>query len=172
MGTDLSGADARPTAGVPVPGVVATAAARRRVEPGAVLAWASVAPAVVVVGWLLVAFPLGLAGRATPLLAVPAAVPAIGLLLVAARRLPPVPATTWGPVVGSLGVAAGFTALSAAFAGGHVVLRRDSAVYALVTRWVADTGTLVAPAQAGPHRPARPGGRGRRARGSTRPATR
>ena len=44
----------------------------RRVDPGMVLAVASVAPALAFAAWLLATYPLAYAGHATPLLAVPA----------------------------------------------------------------------------------------------------
>jgi hypothetical protein len=147
VGLDLTPAAPAPEWS-PDPGAGAPVRRRRGPRPGAVLAWASVAPALAVTGWLLTAYPLALAGHATPLLAVPAAVPVIGLLLVAARRLPAVPETPWWPVLGSLAVAAVFAAYTAAHSSGHVVLRRDSAVYALLARWIADSGSLVVPSHA------------------------
>src|SRR5512133_2050854 len=45
---------------------------RQRVDPGRVLAVASVAPALAAAAWLLGTYPLAYAGHATPLLAVPA----------------------------------------------------------------------------------------------------
>ncbi len=121
--------------------------ARRRPDPGRVLAVASVAPALAVAGWLLSAYPLAVAGQATPLFVLPAGAALIALVLVAARRLPALPDTPWWSVLGTGVVAAGFTAYTAAHAAGHVVLRRDSAVYALLGRWIADTGRLTIPAQ-------------------------
>jgi hypothetical protein len=112
-----------------------------------VLAWASVGPALAVAGWLVAVYPLAYAGHATPLLALLAAVPVIGLVLVTARRLPPVPGATWGPVLGSLAVAAAFTGYTLAHSSGHVVLRRDPAVYALLARWIAESGALLMPGQ-------------------------
>ncbi|HST63556.1 MAG TPA: hypothetical protein VLM05_00065 [Mycobacteriales bacterium] len=119
----------------------------RRVDPGRVLAVASVVPALVAAGWLLVAYPLALAGHARPWIAVPLAVVAVAALLAAVRRLPALPDTPWWPVLSTGAIAAAFTAYAAAHAGGHVVLRRDSAVYALFARWIADTGGFVIPAQ-------------------------
>src|SRR6266566_4316195 len=64
---------AGPAEAVPAPEAAQPRPARRRLDPGAVLAWASVGPALVVAGWLLAAYPLALAGRATPGVAVPVA---------------------------------------------------------------------------------------------------
>jgi hypothetical protein len=114
--------------------------------PGQVLAWASVGPALAVAGWLVAAYPLAYAGQATPARALLVAVPVVALVFLLARRLPPVPGATWWPVVASLGVAAAFTAYTLAHASGHVVLRRDPAVYALLARWIADSGALLVPA--------------------------
>ncbi|HYT09026.1 MAG TPA: hypothetical protein VEL73_00020, partial [Mycobacteriales bacterium] len=145
MGLDLS-SPAGPAEAVPAPEAAQPRPARRRLDPGAVLAWASVGPALVVAGWLLAAYPLALAGRATPGVAVPVAALVVALLLAAARRLPPVAHTPWWSALATLGVAAGFAAFTAVHASGHVVLRRDSAVYALLARWIAHSGTLTVPA--------------------------
>ncbi|HZB48633.1 MAG TPA: hypothetical protein VE547_06020, partial [Mycobacteriales bacterium] len=145
MGLDLSPLAAAPES-VPEPGGSPPPRARRWPGPGAVLAWASVGPALVVAGWLVAAYPLAYAGRATPALALLAAVPVVALMISAARRLPPVPGATWGPVLGTLAVAAAFVAYTLAHSAGHVVLRRDPAVYALLGRWIADSGGLLMPA--------------------------
>jgi hypothetical protein len=50
-------------------------------------------------------------------------------------------------VLGTGAVALGFTVFTGVLASGHVVLRRDSAVYALFGRWIADSGGLAIPAQ-------------------------
>jgi hypothetical protein len=139
--------DITPVVAVAAPGPAPGKPAVRRVDPGRVLALASVAPALVAAGWLLAAYPLALAGHATPLLVVPAAAVVVGLLLVGARRLPALPDTPWWPVLSTAAVAVAFTAYTAAHAAGHVVLRRDSGVYALFARWIADSGGLRIPAQ-------------------------
>jgi hypothetical protein len=118
-----------------------------RVDPGMVLAVASVAPALAVAAWLLATYPLAYAGYATPLLAVPAFAVVAGLVWLAARRLPSVPDTPWWSVLGTGAVALGFAVFTGVFASGHVVLRRDSAVYALFGRWIADSDGLTIPAQ-------------------------
>lgn len=143
MGVDLSPAAPAPAA-LPAPGPDRAVRGRRSV-PGTILAWASVAPGLVLTGWLVAAYPLARVSLVTPLVAVPAAMAAIALLLVLARRLPAVPDTPWWSVVATLGVGVAFTAYTAAHASGHVVLRRDSAVYALLARWIADTGGLALP---------------------------
>jgi hypothetical protein len=120
---------------------------RRRIDPGRVLAVASVAPALVVAGWLLAAYPLALAGHARPLTALPVAAVVVAALLAATRWVPALPDTPWWPVLSTGAVAAAFTAYTAAHAAGHVVLRRDSGVYALFARWIADTGGFAIPAQ-------------------------
>jgi hypothetical protein len=119
---------------------------RRRADPGTVLALASTAPALLVGTWLLVAYPLALRGHATPLVALPPFLLVAVGVLAATRRLPAVAGTPWWSVLATGAVAAGFTAFTAAHAAGHVVLRRDSAVYALLARWLADTGGLRIPA--------------------------
>ena len=108
---------------------------------------ASVAPALAAAAWLLATYPLAYAGHATPLLALPAFAAVAGLVWLAARRLPAVPDTPWWSVLGTGAVAVGFAVFTGVFASGHVVLRRDSAVYALFGRWIADTGGLSIPAQ-------------------------
>ena len=143
MGVDLTR-----VAPVVRPGPGPDPTGRRRPDPGRVLAVASVAPALVLAAWLLAAYPLALAGRATPLLAVPAALVVAGLLLAPVlRRLPAMPDTPWWSVAATGAIAAGFGVFTAAHAAGHVVLRRDSAVYALFARWIADTGGLRIPAR-------------------------
>lgn len=139
MGVDITVV----AAPLPAPGE----ARNRRIDPGRVLAVASVAPALLVAGWLLAAYPLALAGHARPLLALPAALIAVVGLIAAARRLPALPDTPCWPVLSTGVVAAAFTVYTAAHAGGHVVLRRDSGVYALFARWIADTGGFRIPAQ-------------------------
>ena len=143
MGVDITPvapvADASAAPGEPPPS--------RRVDPGMVLAVASVAPALAVAAWLLATYPLAYAGHATPLLAVPAFAAVGTLVWLAARRLPAVPDTPWWSVLGTGAVALGFTVFTGVLASGHVVLRRDSAVYALFGRWIADSGGLAIPAQ-------------------------
>jgi hypothetical protein len=119
----------------------------RRVDPGLVLSVAAVAPALAIAAWLLAAYPLAYAGHATPLLVLPAFAVVAALVWRAARRLAPVPDTSWWPVLGTGAVAVVFAGLNGVLASGHVVLRRDSAVYALLGRWIADTGGLTIPAQ-------------------------
>ena len=139
MGLDLS-----PVA--PAPGS-APAAGRSRATAGGVLAWLSVGPALVVAGWLLATYPLAVGGAFRPWSALPLGVLAAVLLVRLGRRLPAVEDAPWWPVWTTLGIAAGFGALTAAHASGHVVLRRDSAVYALLGRWLADSGGLYVPAR-------------------------
>ncbi|HEY7100458.1 MAG TPA: hypothetical protein VH573_02335 [Mycobacteriales bacterium] len=119
----------------------------RRLDPGMVLSVASVAPALAVAAWLLATYPLAYAGHATPLLALPAFAVVAALVWLAARRLPAVPDTPWWSVLGTGAIAVGFAVFTGVFASGHVVLRRDSAVYALFGRWIADSGGLRIPAQ-------------------------
>lgn len=141
MGIDLS-----PVTPVTEPGP-APGAVRARLDPGSVLAWVSVGPALVFAGWLLATYPLAVAGWFTAAAAIPAGLLAAALLVRAARRLPALPDTPWWSVLATVAVAAGFGAFTAAHAAGHVVLRRDSAIYALLGRWLADTGGLRIPAR-------------------------
>jgi hypothetical protein len=119
----------------------------RRLDPGRVLAVASVAPALAAAAWLLATYPLAYAGHATPLLALAAFAVVAVLVWLSARRLPTIPDTPWWSVLGTGAVAVGFAVFTGVLASGHVVLRRDSAVYALFGRWIADTGGLRIPAQ-------------------------
>jgi uncharacterized protein (DUF697 family) len=111
-----------------------------------VLAWASVAPVLAITGWLLVAYPLARLGLATPLLAGPAMLLALAAVVAAARRLPAIEDAPWWSVLATLGVSAAFVAYTAAHSSGHVVLRRDSAVYALLAHWIANRGGVAIPA--------------------------
>jgi hypothetical protein len=142
------GVDITPVAPVadasPAPGPLPR---RRRLDPGQVLAVASVGPALAAGAWLLATYPLAYAGLATPLVALPAFAVVAVLVWLAARRLPPVPDTPWWSVLATGAVALGFAVFTGVFASGQVVLRRDSAVYALFGRWIADTGGLRIPAQ-------------------------
>jgi hypothetical protein len=147
VGLELSPLAAAPESAPEPGGLSRRSRASRWPGPGAVLAWASVGPALVVAGWLAAVYPLAYAGRATPALALLAAAPAVALVLVAARRLPPVPGATWGPVLGTLAVAVAFTGYTLAHSAGHLVLRRDPAVYGLLARWIADSGALLVPAR-------------------------
>ena len=119
----------------------------RRVDPGMVLSVASVAPALAFAAWMLATYPLAYIGQATPLLALPAFAVVAVLVRLAARRLPAVPDTPWWSVLGTGVVAVGFAVFTGVYASGHVVLRRDSAVYVLFGRWIADNGGLTIPAQ-------------------------
>jgi hypothetical protein len=125
----------------------APGSARVRVDPGAVLAWVSAGPALASAGWLVATYPLAVGGIFTPLLAGTAGILAAALLVVAARRLPAVEDTPWWSVAATLAVATAFGLFTAAHAAGHVILRRDSAVYALLGRWLSDTGGLYIPAR-------------------------
>jgi hypothetical protein len=142
------GVDITPVAPVADPSIAPGRLPRpRRLDPGQVLAVASVAPALAVAAWLLATYPLAYAGQATPLLALPAFAAVAVLVWRAARRLPAVPDTPWWSVLGTGAVALGFAVFTGVFASGHIVLRRDSAVYALFGRWIADSGGLTIPAQ-------------------------
>jgi hypothetical protein len=111
-----------------------------------VLAWAGVAPPIVLVGWLLASYPLLRAGVAGPAVAVPLALVIIALLLRTLRGLPRIPGTPAWAVWSTLAVVVGFVTLAAATHAEHVVVRRDAGVYALTARWLADHGSLTIPA--------------------------
>ncbi|RVX47428.1 dolichyl-phosphate-mannose-protein mannosyltransferase [Nonomuraea polychroma] len=112
-------------------------------RPGRVLAALSVAPALAVTGWLLAGLPLLLLGRFTPLPALLLGVPAAALLCWAgARRIGRVAeATTW-QVAGVVAVAVASVVFNAVMHSEQLIVRRDPAVYAQYTAWIAGHGAL------------------------------
>ena len=116
--------------------------------PELTLARLTVAPALIVVAWLVVALPLLLAGAFTigPALALFVPVLAITLFLgfrgtrrdshLAAR-----PASWWA-VAGVLIVAVAFMALQLAMCSEQIVVRRDPATYVQFANWLTDNSRL------------------------------
>ncbi|MEN3362397.1 MAG: hypothetical protein V7637_6379 [Mycobacteriales bacterium] len=120
-------------------------------------------PALLVGGWLVAAYPLARAGHATPLPTMLLATAVIGGLLLAARRLPPIPDTPMWTVLATVGVSVAFGLISAARHAEPVVLRRDPGVYLITTHWLAShgglatTGGLIGGGAPGPITAASPG---------------
>ncbi|GAA4914262.1 hypothetical protein [Streptomonospora salina] len=118
---------------------------------------ATAAPAVVLAAWLVVAFPLLVAGVLTPLTGALLGIPAVaaGAVLV----LGPVPALAgaasggarlpWWPLVLTAAVAAAFAAVQLGYHSEILVVRRDPASYAQFTAWIAQNGHLPIPQQRG-----------------------
>ena len=132
---------------VPAPAPVLGENVQTDRRAGLVLAWASCGPALLLVGFLVVAYPLALGGVAHPLPVLLLAVPVAAALVGLARRLPAIPDTPRWATVTTLGLTVLFAALAGATHSEHVVVRRDPAVYALTAHWIAGHGSLRIPAE-------------------------
>lgn len=114
------------------------------------LARLSLAPALLVVAWLLVSLPLLLAGSYTigPALAlfvpVAAAVVAVGCRGAVRAAAPPAPGRylTWWPAAGVLLVSTAFLLLQLKFNSEQIIVRRDPATYAQFATWLNEHGRL------------------------------
>ncbi|GAA2733587.1 hypothetical protein [Actinocorallia aurantiaca] len=114
------------------------------------LARLSLAPALLVVSWLLVSLPLLLAGSYTigPALAlfvpVAVAVVAVGCRGAVRASAPPAPGRylTWWPAAGVLLVSAAFLLLQLKFNSEQIIVRRDPATYAQFAAWLNEHGRL------------------------------
>ncbi len=121
--------------------------------PARLLAIGSVLPAVVVAAWVLAALPLLLLHvyRPAPALVLGLAVaalfarPALRAANARAVAMGPVP---WWVVVGVLAVVVGFGVLAFQTSAQDLLVRRDPGSYALNAAWLADHGTIQAPAHA------------------------
>ncbi|MFD0803960.1 hypothetical protein ACFQZU_21945, partial [Streptomonospora algeriensis] len=115
------------------------------------------APAVVLAAWLLVAFPLLVAGALTPLTGALLGIPAVaaGMLWIV-RLVPGLPekagsgaALPWWPFALTAAIAAAFAAVQLGYHSEILVVRRDPASYAQFTAWIAQHGDLPIPQQRG-----------------------
>ncbi len=116
--------------------------------PALTLARLTVAPALIVMAWLIVALPLTMAGSFTIGPALALFVPALTVLLYlgfrgtrrdvywAAR-----PASWWS-VIGVVGVTIAFLVLQLAMCSEQIVVRRDPATYVQFANWLTDHGGL------------------------------
>lgn len=118
-------------------------------DAGVWLARLTLAPALLLVSWLVVALPLLLAGVFTPvpafLLFVPVAAVVLGFGLRSARGPARPPAEHWGSwwtVAGLLAVAAAFCATQLLTCSEQIVVRRDPASYFNFATWLARHGSL------------------------------
>lgn len=111
-------------------------APRRSVTASRVLAIGSVLPALVAIGWLVVAVPLAATGQFHPVLVFPLAVLAaavVGVLGCAVvARVEVIRPTPWWPVVLTILIAVGFAVFAALTHSEQVVLRRDAGSYAQI----------------------------------------
>ncbi|MBR8741342.1 hypothetical protein [Nocardiopsis sp. MG754419] len=121
-----------------------------RLLPGRFLARVTALPAIALSAWLLVAFPLLVAGWFTPLLGLLLGLPAVLVACALSSRLLPdldedhVP---WWPVVAVLAITVAFAAVQIAYHAEALVIRRDPASYAMYTAWIAENGFLPIPQQ-------------------------
>ncbi len=119
-------------------------------SPGRVLTRVTVAPAVMVAAWLLVAFPLLVAGHFTPFLGLVLGGPAVLAALAVVPRwvgdLDEVD-VPWWPVLTVGLITALFAAVQIAHHAETLVIRRDPASYAQFTVWLAQHGSLPIPQQ-------------------------
>jgi hypothetical protein len=116
---------------------------------GLFLARLTVAPALVLLSWLVVALPLLMAGVFTPLPAIALFVPVAALVLTfglrAVRPPAPVSGTRWGSwwtVAALLAVTALFCAAQLLTYSQQIVVRRDPASYFNFATWLAGHGSL------------------------------
>ncbi|KUP96239.1 hypothetical protein [Thermobifida cellulosilytica] len=119
-----------------------------RLSPGTLLARVTLAPAVAVAAWLLVAFPLLCLGQLTPLTGLLLGGPAVAAALALLPRLAPdTDDTPWWPVLLVAAVTVAFAAVQLAYHSEQLVIRRDAASYAQYTAWIAANGYLPIPQQ-------------------------
>ncbi|MGH3373416.1 MAG: hypothetical protein ACRDP6_01615 [Actinoallomurus sp.] len=112
---------------------------------GVFLARLTVAPALLLVSWLVVALPLLMAGAFTPLPALALFVPVAVLVLTFGLRAVRPPAGRWGSwwtVAGLLSVAVAFCAGQLLTYSQQIVVRRDPASYFNFATWLAGHGSL------------------------------
>ncbi|GAA4205826.1 hypothetical protein GCM10022252_67010 [Streptosporangium oxazolinicum] len=120
----------------------------RRPSAGRVLAVVSVAPVLVLAGWLLAGLPLLLLGWFRPLVAVPLGLAVVALLCrYGLRHLPDtVEATAW-QVTGVVAAALASGIFNGLLHGEQLIVRRDPATYAQYGVWLARHGSLPIPFQ-------------------------
>ncbi|MUL39735.1 hypothetical protein FZ103_00830 [Streptomonospora sp. PA3] len=110
------------------------------------------APAVALSAWLLVAFPLLVAGALSPLTGALLGIPAVAAGMLGVFRLvPALPAEQgrlpWWPFALTAAIAAAFAAVQLGYHSEILVIRRDPASYAQFTSWIAQHGSLPIPQQ-------------------------
>lgn len=125
----------------------------RAALPARLLAIGSVLPAAVAAAWVLAAMPLLLLHvyRPAPALVLGLAVAALfarPALRAANARAAQMGAVPWWVVIGVLAVVIGFGVLAFQTSAQDVLVRRDPGSYALNAGWLADHGTIQAPAHA------------------------
>ncbi|PSK97077.1 4-amino-4-deoxy-L-arabinose transferase-like glycosyltransferase [Murinocardiopsis flavida] len=120
-----------------------------RLTPARVLARITVVPVVVVGAWLLVAFPLLLAGQFTPVtglvIGAPVVLAAVALVPRWVPDLDEDDGVPWWPVAAVLLITVAFAAVQIAFHSEQIVIRRDPASYAQFAAWIAQYGSLPIP---------------------------
>ncbi len=113
---------------------------------GLALARLTVAPALVLLSWLVVALPLLMVGALTPLPAIALFVPvAVLVLIFGLRAVRPPDGARWGSwwtVAGVLAVAAAFCVVQLLTFSQQIVVRRDPASYFNFATWLAGHGSL------------------------------
>ncbi|GAA4515659.1 hypothetical protein GCM10023191_085730 [Actinoallomurus oryzae] len=112
---------------------------------GVFLARLTVAPALLLVSWLVVALPLLMAGVFTPLPAIALFVPVAAAVLtfgLRAARPPEARWGTWWAVGGLLAVTVAFCVLQLLTFSEQIVVRRDPASYFNFATWLAGHGSL------------------------------
>lgn len=122
----------------------------RPAAPSLLLARLSLAPALLVVAWLLVSLPLLFAGSYTIGPALALFVPVAALVVtvgcrgaVRAEAAPPVgPRLTWWPATGVLLVSLVFLLVQLKFNSEQIIVRRDPATYAQFATWLNGHGRL------------------------------
>ncbi|MGW8435572.1 hypothetical protein ACWGSK_04920 [Nocardiopsis sp. NPDC055551] len=121
-----------------------------RLLPGRFLARVTALPAIALSAWLLVAFPLLVAGWFTPLLGLLLGAPAVLVACALSPRLIPdldEDHLSWWPVVAVLLITVAFAVVQIAYHAEALVIRRDPASYAMYTSWIAENGFLPIPQQ-------------------------
>lgn len=125
-----------------------------RSRPGRLLARLTVAPALILVAWLIVGLPLLFAGVFAPGPVIALFLPVAALLVWLGTRGVELPgaaagprrdAVSWWIVGGVLAVAAGFLALQLLMNSEQIIVRRDPASYVQFATWLTGHGSLPIP---------------------------
>ncbi|WP_344972777.1 hypothetical protein [Salinactinospora qingdaonensis] len=126
-----------------------------RLSPGHLLARVTALPVLALAAWLLVTFPLLLAGQFTPIVALITAGPVVVAAIAFLPRWVPAPRPpggddakdSWWPLIAIVVIVVAFALVEIAYHSEQIVVRRDAASYSQFTTWIAQHGSLPIPQQ-------------------------